>query len=121
VTYALPVYRDGALLNNPHYPYQGWYRGDEDTRRKPAYHNGTAWTWLFPSYVEALVKIHGPAADESALALLRSSELLLKRGCIGQIPEIMDAAAPHRDRGCGAQAWGVTELYRVLALLGQNL
>jgi predicted glycogen debranching enzyme len=117
VTFALPVYRDGELLNNPLYPYQGQYRGDEDTRRKPAYHNGTAWTWPFPSYCEALVKIHGPAARDSARALLLGSELLLNRGCIGQIPEILDGNAPHADRGCGAQAWGVTELYRVLALL----
>ncbi len=120
VTHALPVRRDGALLNDPLHPYQGQYRGDEDTRRKPAYHNGTAWTWPFPSYCEALVQVHGPAARDTALALLRSSEVLLNRGCIGQIPEILDGNAPHADRGCGAQAWGVTELYRVLALLQRN-
>ncbi|MBL7076534.1 MAG: glycogen debranching enzyme N-terminal domain-containing protein [Kiritimatiellae bacterium] len=120
VTHALPVRRDGELLNDPLHPYQGQYRGDEDTRRKPAYHNGTAWTWPFPSYCEALVRIHGPAARDSALALLRSSEVLLNRGCLGQIPEILDGDAPHTDRGCGAQAWGVTELYRVLALLLRN-
>ncbi|MBT3294574.1 MAG: glycogen debranching protein [Verrucomicrobia bacterium] len=118
VRYALPVHRDGTLLNDPHHPYCGQYRGDEDTRRKPAYHNGTAWTWPFPSYAEALFQIHGAAARDSAVALLLSSDLLLKRGCIGQIPEVLDGAAPHADRGCGAQAWGVTELYRVLALLG---
>ena len=48
------VYREGHLLNDPHYPYQGHYQGDEDTSRKPAYHNGTAWGWPFPSY-EALL------------------------------------------------------------------
>jgi len=120
VTHALPVRGDGELLNDPLYPYQGQYRGDEDTRRKPAYHNGTAWTWPFPSYCEALVQIHGSAARDTALALLRSGEVLLNRGCIGQIPEILDGDAPHTDRGCGAQAWGVTELYRVLALLRRN-
>ena len=120
VGYALPVYRDGELLNDPEQPYQGKYCGDEDRRRKPAYHNGTAWTWPFPSYCEALVQIHGPAARDSALALLLSSEILLNRSCLGQIPEILDGDAPHADRGCGAQAWGVTELYRVLALLTQN-
>lgn len=117
VRHALPVERAGVALNDPHRPYQGRYRGDEDTRRKPAYHNGTAWTWPFPSYCEALVQVHGAAARDTALALLRSSEVLLNRGCVGQIPEILDGDAPHTDRGCGAQAWGVTELYRVLALL----
>src|SRR5204862_1316268 len=47
---------DGRLLNNPVEPYQGKYEGDEDTCRKPAYHNGTAWTWTFPTFCEALVR-----------------------------------------------------------------
>ena len=49
VSTPLPVYRDGQLLNNPVEPYWSRYEGDEDTRRKPAYHNGTAWAWTFPS------------------------------------------------------------------------
>ena len=32
----------------PREPYWGRYEGDEDTRRKPAYHNGTAWIWTLP-------------------------------------------------------------------------
>ncbi|MBQ9693633.1 MAG: glycogen debranching enzyme family protein, partial [Kiritimatiellae bacterium] len=50
VSRPLPIYRDGVLLNNPHNPYWGRYEGDEDTRRKPAYHNGTGWTFPFPLY-----------------------------------------------------------------------
>jgi glycogen debranching enzyme len=47
----LPIYgNQGQLLNNPPEPYWGHYEGDEDTRRKPAYHNGTAWTWTFPVF-----------------------------------------------------------------------
>ena len=107
------VYRDGVSLNDPHRPYQGQYLGDEDTRRKPAYHNGTAWTWQFPLYVEALVGIYGPAARQIGLSLLGSSVELLNRGCLGHMPEICDGDAPHTARGCGAQAWGVSELLRV--------
>ena len=47
---------DGRLLNNPREPYWGSYQGDEDTRRKPAYHNGTAWTWILPMACEALAR-----------------------------------------------------------------
>ncbi len=54
VAVPLPVSRDGHLLNNPIEPYWPRYEGDEDTRRKPAYHNGTAWTWTFPIFCEAL-------------------------------------------------------------------
>jgi predicted glycogen debranching enzyme len=117
VEYPLPIRRDGTLLNDPARPYWGTYQGDEDTRRKPAYHNGTAWTWLFPSYSEAFALVHGEAGKPTALALLESSRAILNAGCLGQIPEILDGDAPHKPRGCDAQAWGVTELYRVLKLL----
>ncbi|MEE9369263.1 MAG: amylo-alpha-1,6-glucosidase, partial [Pontiella sp.] len=70
VNHPCPVYNDGQLLNDPNNPYWGHYTGDEDTRRKPAYHNGTAWTWPFPSYAEALVMVYGEKARETALSIL---------------------------------------------------
>ena len=54
VSHRLPVWHNGALLNDPENPYWGKYCGPEDTARKAAYHNGTAWGWPFPSYCEAL-------------------------------------------------------------------
>ncbi len=113
----LPVYRDGALLNDPRNPYWGSYTGDEDTRRKPAYHNGTAWTWMFPSFAEAWHLVYGEAGRDTALAILGSSTVIINSGCIGHVPEILDGNAPHTERGCTAQAWGVTELLRVLQQL----
>jgi predicted glycogen debranching enzyme len=109
----LPVIRDGVLLNDPHHPYRGRYTGDEDTSRKTAYHNGTAWTWQFPLYAEALVQLYGSEARATALAILGSATIPANTGCLAQIPEIMDGDAPHAWRGCGAQAWGVSELLRV--------
>ena len=67
----------------------------------------------FPSYAEALLLTHGPHAKPHARALLSSATHLLENGCIGQLPEILDGNAPHTQRGCPAQAWGVTELFRV--------
>ena len=107
------VWRDGTLLNDPHRPYQGRYLGDEDTRRKPAYHNGTAWSWTFPLYVEALVLLYGESARATGLSLLGSAVERLNGGCLGHPPEICDGDAPHTARGCCAQAWGVSELLRV--------
>ncbi|MEI7899935.1 MAG: amylo-alpha-1,6-glucosidase [bacterium] len=109
----LAVWREGVLLNDPHHPYQGHYLGDEDTQRKPAYHNGTAWTWQFPLYVEALIKIYGKSARKTGLSLLGSSVEHLNHGSACHLPEICDGDAPHTARGCGAQAWGVSELLRV--------
>jgi glycogen debranching enzyme len=119
VSVPLPIYRDQQLLNDPPNPYWPRYEGDEDTRRKPAYHNGTAWTWTFPTFCEALARAwdNSPEAVAAAKSYLGSSELLLQAGCLGQIPEILDGDTPHTQRGCDAQAWGATEALRVWKLL----
>jgi glycogen debranching enzyme len=121
VSVPLPIYRDGQLLNNPIEPYWPRYEGDEDARRKPAYHNGTAWTWTFPVFCEALARAWDfkPEAVAAAKAYLGSVEQLMNTGCLGQVPEILDGDAPHAQRGCDAQAWGVTEALRVWKLLGK--
>jgi predicted glycogen debranching enzyme len=118
VKFKLPLKNPkGDLLNNPEYPYFGTYIGGEDSSRKPAYHNGTAWTWLFPSYPEAVVMTYGEAAKSAAKSILHSSSVLMESDCVGNIPEILDGNFPHVQRGCDAQAWGVTELYRVYKLI----
>ncbi len=118
----LPVHAaDGHLLNDPGHPYWGRYEGDEDTRRKPAYHNGTGWVWTFPSFCEALVRAWDgePAAIAAAKAYLGSTSPHLDTGCLGHLAEVMDGDAPHTERGCDAQAWSATEVLRVWRLLGQ--
>lgn len=112
---------DGRLLNDPSAPYWSRYEGDEDTRRKPAYHNGTAWTWTFPVFCEALTRAwdFSPEALAAAKAYLGSMDRLMQEGCIGHLPEIVDGDAPHAQRGCDAQAWGATEALRVWKLLQQ--
>ena len=97
--------------------YKGVYAGDEDTVRKPAYHNGTVWAWPFPLYAEAAVKA-GALTRAQALSLLASSVENINSGCLCHISEIADGDAPHAQKGCRAQAWSVSELLRVwLALI----
>ncbi|MDD5727989.1 MAG: amylo-alpha-1,6-glucosidase, partial [Victivallales bacterium] len=117
VAFKQPVFHKGQLLNDPENPFWAEYRGDEDTRRKPAYHNGTAWTWIFPSYCEALALTGGGEAAARAWGILLSCRELFASGTPGQVPEILDGGTPHLRRGCGAQAWGITELYRVNKIL----
>ncbi len=113
------VDNQGKSLNNPSRPYWGRYEGDEDTRRKPAYHNGTAWVWSLPVFCEALTRAwsFAPEAVAAARAYLGSVASLLPQGCIGQLPEVLDGDSPHTQRGCDAQAWSVTEALRVWRLL----
>jgi glycogen debranching enzyme len=123
VNYALPIRAaDGRMLNDPSQPYWGRYEGDEDTRRKPAYHNGTAWGWWLPSYCEALVMAYPESARAraAARAVLGSIGRLLSEGCLGQLPEILDGDAPHAARGCDAQAWSATEALRVWLWLAEQ-
>ncbi|UCD30964.1 MAG: glycogen debranching enzyme N-terminal domain-containing protein, partial [Desulfobacterales bacterium] len=117
---SLPIVHLGTVLNDPNRPYQGQYIGDEDTQRKPAYHNGTAWTWLFPSFCEAWVAAYGPESRQTAMAWLSSGIHLMNEGCVGHVPEILDGDVPHTHRGCDAQAWGVSELLRVWLKLNKN-
>ncbi len=109
----------GQLLNDPQNPYWGHYLGDEDTQRKPAYHNGTAWTWTFPAACEAIARAldFSSEAVATAKAYLTSIDRLLADGCHGHLPEIVDGDTPHAQRGCDAQAWSVTEALRVWKLL----
>ena len=115
------VHHNGKRLNNPASPYWGRYEGAEDTRRKPAYHNGTAWSWFLPQFCEALVRAwpSDPDAAEAAKCYLGSVASLMSEGCLGQVPEILDGDAPHCQRGCDAQAWGVSEALRVWHLLNE--
>ncbi|MBO7146638.1 MAG: glycogen debranching enzyme N-terminal domain-containing protein [Lentisphaeria bacterium] len=121
VLYPLPV-RGGEnhLLNDPLHPYCGRYEGDEDTRRKVAYHNGTAWTWQFPAYCEACYLVYGESGLPMAGALLDSMAYQMDAGCLAHTPEILDGDFPHQQRGCHAQAWGISEYFRVRTLLSGN-
>ncbi|MDB6071950.1 MAG: glgE2 [Verrucomicrobiales bacterium] len=117
VSFALPIERNGQLLNHPLYPFWPHYEGDEDTRRKPAYHNGTAWPWVMPMLAEAMLLVHGPSAKPRAAGMLASSAPLFQRFSLGSLEEIIDGGYPHAPRGCGSQAWSITEWVRVKKLL----
>ena len=97
--------------------YCGVYQGDEDTSRKPAYHNGTVWAWPFPLYAEALCRLK-LCSKEVALSLLAGAVDSIGSGTLGHMSEIADGDAPHAQKGCSAQAWSDSELLRVWLALG---
>jgi len=114
VEYPINIIYNEHLLKDPHVPYSGVYIGDEDRQRKPAYHNGTAWTWPFPVFCEAWAKAFGKQGFNTSLAWLGSVLPLMRKGAAGYIPEILDGDYPHTERGCDAQAWGSSEFARVM-------
>ena len=99
----------------------------QDTRYRPryegtvverdgAYHQGTVWPFLLGPFVTAWTKVNGKssAKNRQARAFFNGLESHLHDACLGQVSEIFDAEAPHRARGCFAQAWSVAEPLRAL-------
>jgi predicted glycogen debranching enzyme len=93
--------------------YRATYEGDA-LSRDGAYHQGTVWAWLMGPFITAYLKVNGHTArarEQAARWLAGFSEHLGEAG-LGQVSEIFDGDAPHRPRGCIAQAWSVAELLR---------
>ncbi len=105
--------------SDPH--YRGRYEGDPRSRDE-AYHEGTVWPWLMGPFITAYMKVNGDnkSAHQRATAWLEGFRGYMRNAGLGQVPEIFDGDAPHRPRGCIAQAWSVAELLRATAedLLG---
>jgi predicted glycogen debranching enzyme len=93
--------------------YRGRYEGDQRSR-DGAYHQGTVWPWLMGAFITAYVKVNGRSKKNRQRAsqwLAAFGEHLSDAG-LGQVSEIFDGDAPHRPRGCIAQAWSAAELLR---------
>ena len=99
--------------------YRGEYTGPQ-RERDEAYHQGTVWPYLIGPFVQAYLKVNNFSQESKSKAaefiepLLQS---LTEDGCLGQVSEIYDGNAPHRPKGCFAQAWSVAELIRAYQLI----
>jgi starch synthase (maltosyl-transferring) len=104
----------GKLLVDPRMPYSGRCVGDE-TARRIAYHNGTAWPMFYPRYLEARTAAwdYSDQAINHALAFFEPVWQSLCEGGIGTLPEMKDGNFPHATRGCYAHAPSVAEALRV--------
>lgn len=97
------------------------YRGTcvgSPAERDAAYHQGTVWPWLLGSFALAHWRVYGDQA--SARLLLAGIGSHLAEACVGTVSEIFDGDAPHRPRGCFAQAWSVAEVLRAWYALKPN-
>jgi predicted glycogen debranching enzyme len=99
--------------------YKGIYTGGQ-RERDEAYHQGTVWPYLMGPFVEAYLKVNNfsrKSKKKSAEFIQPLLEHLTEDACLGQISEIFDSDAPHRPRGCIAQAWSVAEVIRAYRLI----
>jgi predicted glycogen debranching enzyme len=93
--------------------YKSRYDGDL-LSRDAAYHQGSVWAWLIGPYIDAWIKVHADRLPE-ARTFLGGFVGHLDQACLGSISEIFDGDAPHKPRGCIAQAWSVAEVLRCWA------
>lgn len=110
------LYGDCGLrsLSADHNEYHPIYLGSLEKRDK-AYHQGTVWGFLMGGFITAFMKVHGYNHENAKKALLLLAPVrkhMEEENCIGSICEIFDGDAPHKGRGCYAQAWSVGEVLR---------
>jgi predicted glycogen debranching enzyme len=89
--------------------YVGVYSGGP-RERDAAYHQGTVWGWLLGPFALAHYRVYKDRT--AALAFLEPLGKSIDSYGLGTLAEIFDGDAPHRPRGCIAQAWTVGEVLR---------
>lgn len=92
--------------------FRGTYLGSL-YERDSVYHQGTVWSHLMGHFITACRRVYGKSTPVSLL-LDGLKNHFYEAGCINNVSEIFDGNAPHKARGCFAQAWAVGELLRVL-------
>jgi predicted glycogen debranching enzyme len=98
--------------------YVGHFAGAAQ-ERELAYHQGTAWPHLLGPYVRVRQRL-APEDDQASEELATLLERAADDGVLlGQVGQLADGEAPHRPRGCPAQATSVAELLRALTSLGR--
>jgi glycogen debranching enzyme len=96
--------------------YKPYYIGPQ-YERDLAYHQGTAWPWLFGFYLESYLKVFGMSGVSFVERMLIGFEEEMGLHCIGSISELFDGNPPFEARGAISFAMNVATILRVLKLL----
>lgn len=119
VTNTLLTPRGLRSLAPSHKDYKAVYKGGV-VQRDGCYHQGTVWSFLLGTYIDALLLVKGEEAKVEASIIIKTFYEHLNEACAGTVSEIFDAEPPYAPRGCAAQAWGVAEVLRVSVEVGRN-
>ena len=105
----------GLRTLSPEDPEFHPFYGGSQRERDMAYHQGTVWPFPLGAYYLAYLKTHGNTMEavRQVRRQLEGMTVMLREGCVGQLPEIYDGGNPGLSKGCFAQAWSVGELLRV--------
>lgn len=102
------------------------YEGDP-FKRDASYHQGPVWPWLLGLYYNALKNMLEAEKNKNKKQALMEKiekfcdatektfvEAIDRDGVIGSIAEIYDTKAPYASKGAPAQAWSVSEIFRII-------
>lgn len=101
------------------------YEGDS-FKRDLSYHQGPVWPWLLGLYFDALRNMSNTEDEEQKEKMLKKIKKLKKDttdtfmkalyadGIMGSISEIYDTEEPFLGKGTSAQAWSISEVYRII-------
>jgi len=95
--------------------YCGHYGGDVATR-DGAYHQGTAWPWLFVLAVRAHLQVGGDT--QRIIDFIYPFLNHLRESGLGSVSEVFSGDPPHEPGGCPWQAWSVASLLEIVDLVG---
>jgi glycogen debranching enzyme len=107
--YGIASLWQGDSAFHPFHHYAPYYVQDA------AYHNGIVWTWLAGAWIDRAVSY---GLSDLAFRLTDSmAALILTRGAVGTLPEVMDAWPRPRENepslsGTYSQAWSLAEFIR---------
>ena len=106
--------------------YEPKYEGDGYSRDM-AYHQGTVWPWLLGPYYEAMKNMIKNEKNHNYKVELGSTLLQFRANVaetfineiengntIGSICEVYDAEDPKEGKGAFAQAWSVSEIFKII-------
>ena len=102
------------------------YEGDS-FKRDMSYHQGPTWVWLLGLYYNSLLNMKLYAKDRNKKLELNQKIVQFKestrktfkkeineRGCVGSIAELYDSKSPYLPKGAIAQAWSISEVFRII-------
>lgn len=102
------------------------YEGD-GAKRDASYHQGITWPWLLGIYQRALKnrleaekdRKRKKELEEEYIEFLKNVKETFaiemeQEGAIGSIAEIYDSRTPQKPKGTVAQAWSVSEIFRII-------
>jgi glycogen debranching enzyme len=96
------------------------YRGSQigtPAERDFAGKNGSVWPWLLSFYVAAAFDINGDRYIQTAEDILEYFEEDIQSYGIGSICELYDADPPYASRGAISQAWSVSAILDIYAMI----